>query len=366
MSNPKLSVIIPIFNAEPYLSQCLESICGQTYTNLEIIALNDGSTDSSLETMQAFAAHDSRIRIIDKQNQGYGATCNRGLTEATGVWISIIEPDDWILPNMYADMIAFAQQFDEAGTPLDIVKTPYWRIVNPDTSEQQKINCSYKRRVKPSKQPFVLKDAPHLIYHHPSIWSAIYRKSFLNEKSIHFKEIPGAGWADNPFLIESLGQANAIGYFDTPYYCYREETSEHYKAFIRKTPTIPLERWHDMKDVTERLQINDEPTQRALTSRGFTYLLDIIEQGGYERDDVIALAARMFERMDPQIVFSDSEIPAQLKQMFAESRGIECPHINPLPHLGKLIAQGFYSMRNIGIANTIATTKSYFSKRAKR
>ena len=96
MSESLVSIIVPIYNAGPYLEQCLDSIVGQMHDNLEIILLNDGSTDNSLSIMQRYAANDNRIKIIDKQNQGYGATCNRGLTEATGTWISIVEPDDWI------------------------------------------------------------------------------------------------------------------------------------------------------------------------------------------------------------------------------------------------------------------------------
>ena len=128
MSELLVSVIVPIYNAGPFLEQCLDSIVGQTHKDLEILLLNDGSTDDSLATMQRYAAQDGRIKVIDKQNQGYGATCNRGLKEATGTWISIVEPDDWIEPGMYADMLAFAEKFTEQGTPLDIAKTPYWRI----------------------------------------------------------------------------------------------------------------------------------------------------------------------------------------------------------------------------------------------
>lgn len=89
---PLVSVIIPIYNAEPYLDQALESVEGQTYKNLEIICLNDGSTDDSLAIMRAHAARDERIVVIDKHNQGYGATCNRGLDESHGEWISILDP----------------------------------------------------------------------------------------------------------------------------------------------------------------------------------------------------------------------------------------------------------------------------------
>lgn len=103
-----VSAIVPIYNAEPFLNQCLKSISSQTHKNLEIICLNDGSTDESLSIMQAHAAQDSRMRVIDKPNQGYGATCNRGIEEASGQWIAVVEPDDWIEPGMYAGMLAFA------------------------------------------------------------------------------------------------------------------------------------------------------------------------------------------------------------------------------------------------------------------
>ena len=120
VDNQLVSIIVPVFNAEPYLAQCLDSILAQTHRELEVICLNDGSTDGSLAIMQAYAARDERIRVIDKQNQGYGATCNRGLEEARGAWISIVEPDDWIEPGMYADMLAFEATFND---PADIVKT---------------------------------------------------------------------------------------------------------------------------------------------------------------------------------------------------------------------------------------------------
>ena len=173
------SVIVPIYNAEPYLDQALESVAGQTYKNLEIICLNDGSTDNSLAIMRAHAARDERIVVIDKHNQGYGATCNRGLDESHGEWISILEPDDWIESGMYSDLLALARMYPE---PIDIVKSGYWRIWLPDTPKQRKMNCSYHGRINPPVQPFAIKDAAHLLCHHPSIWSAIYRKQYLLDK----------------------------------------------------------------------------------------------------------------------------------------------------------------------------------------
>ena len=366
MSESLVSIIVPIYNAGPYLEQCLDSIVGQTHNNLEIILLNDGSTDNSLSIMQRYAANDNRIKIIDKQNQGYGATCNRGLTEATGTWISIVEPDDWIEPSMYSDMLAFESGFTQAGTPLDIVKTPYWRIWMPDTKQQRKLNCSYKNRIHPAKQPFAIADAAHLLCHHPSIWSAIYRKSFLDDFGIRFKEIPGAGWADNPFLVETLCQTDRIGYFDTAYYCYREETPEKSKNFAHTNTLLPLERWNDMMDVLERLNVTDERILRAHNSRGFTYLSGIIEEVDLTHDDVRAAAKHMFERMDENLVFTDNEVSPGMKHLYANLRGIPCPKINSLPHMIGLIGQGVYNLKNTGVVNTLFATKNYLVKRNRR
>ncbi len=366
MDESLVSIIVPIYNAGPYLEQCLDSIVGQTHKDLEIILLNDGSTDDSLTTIRRYAENDGRIKMIDKQNQGYGATCNRGLAEATGTWISIVEPDDWIEPGMYADMLAFAAQFADEGTPLDIVKTPYWRIWMPDTKQQRKLNCSYKDRIHPPKQPFAIADAAHLLCHHPSIWSAIYRKSFLDERNIRFKEIPGAGWADNPFLVETLCQTDRIGYFDTAYYCYREETPEKSKNFAHSNTLLPLERWNDMMDVLERLDITDERILRAHNSRGFTYLSGIIEEVDLTHDDVRETAKHMFERMDADLVFSDNEVSPGMKRLYAGLRGIPCPRINPLPHMKGLVGQGVYNLKNTGVVNTLFATKNYLVKRARR
>ena len=263
-------------------------------------------------------------------------------------------------------MLAFAAKFADKGTPLDIVKTPYWRIWMPDTKQQRKLNCSYKDRIHPPKQPFAIADAAHLLCHHPSIWSAIYRKSFLDEHNIRFKEIPGAGWADNPFLVETLCQTDRIGYFDTAYYCYREETPEKSKNFAHSNTLLPLERWNDMMDVLERLGITDERILRAHNSRGFTYLSGIIEEVDLTHDDVREAAKHMFERMDADLVFSDNEVSPGMKRLYAGLRGIPCPKINPLPHMKGLVGQGVYNLKNTGVVNTLFATKNYLVKRAQR
>lgn len=354
-----VSVVIPIYNVATYLDQCLESVEGQTLATIEIICVNDGSTDDSLAIIQRHAASDSRIRIIDKQNQGYGASCNRGIDNATGLNIALIEPDDWIEPDMLKDMIDYARSFDER---VDIVKTPYWRICMPDTPKQRKLNCSYRHRIHPPQQPFRIGDAAHLLRHHPSIWSGLYRKSFLDTHAIRFKEIPGAGWADNPFLIETLCQAENIVYLDKPYYCYREETPEKLTDFHRTNALLPFDRWNDMMDVLERLTITDANILAAHNSRGFTYLGGVLEEVGLDTPEIRSAVDTMFTRMDADLVMDDPEIPPHFKRMFGERRGLPRYEIGNLPYLRSLVRQFIYNLRNNGPGYTTHTVLDYLQK----
>ena len=100
-NKPKISIIIPVYNVEKYLEQCLKSVINQTFKDIEIICINDGSTDNSLEILEAFQKQDERIKIINKQNEGQGIARNEGLKVAKGEYISFIDPDDWVAQGMY-------------------------------------------------------------------------------------------------------------------------------------------------------------------------------------------------------------------------------------------------------------------------
>ena len=163
----KVSVIVPSMNVERTLDEALSSIEGQTFQNIEILALNDGSTDGTLRIMQEHAARDPRIVVVDKPNEGYGATCNRGIEMAKGDYIAIVEPDDWIEPRFFEDLLAFA---DTLEPPIDIIKSAYWRVFTQDPAHPMKVNCAFKGRVHPKHQPFAIAEAPELLLHHPAIW----------------------------------------------------------------------------------------------------------------------------------------------------------------------------------------------------
>ena len=173
---PLISIIIPIYNTEKYLEQCLGSIASQSLKDFEAICIDDGSTDGSPKIMDAFAATDTRFKVIHKQNAGYGSAVNAGIAHASGTYIGIVEPDDYIEPDMYKTLYEAAESNDFP----DIVKGAYWRVLNADSPQQEIKPANYFHRIKTVGRPFKLEDDAEFLYHHPSIWTAIYKKSFLD------------------------------------------------------------------------------------------------------------------------------------------------------------------------------------------
>lgn len=111
MTGPLISVIVPVFKVEPYLRQCLDSIVGQTYRNLEIILVNDGSPDSCGTICDEYAARDKRVKVFHQENAGVSAARNRGLSMATGEFIGWVDSDDWIEPDMYEYLLENQQRY---------------------------------------------------------------------------------------------------------------------------------------------------------------------------------------------------------------------------------------------------------------
>lgn len=118
----RVSIIIPVYNAAPYLEKCLRSVINQTYRDLEILAIDDGSTDGSAELLDALAAEDSRIRIVHQTNQGVSAARNRGLDLATGRYLTFVDGDDYIHPRYIA---RFMKRMKETGASMLICGVEY-------------------------------------------------------------------------------------------------------------------------------------------------------------------------------------------------------------------------------------------------
>lgn len=358
MADVDVTVVVPCYNTERFLDQALASLEQNDQCNLEIICVNDGSTDGSLAIMREHAARDPRYVIVDKENSGYGANVNIGFARARGRYVGILEPDDYLLPHMFDTMVACAERH---GWP-DMVKTPYWRVWMPTTPQEHLYKCSYYGRIKPVDTPFTLKDCPRLIQHHPSIWSAIYRKGFLEECGIRFLEVPGAGWVDNPFLIETCVQAKSIVYINEPFYCYREDLPGS-SSVLRKAG-LSFERWNQMADIMERLHVTDDGILKALYVIGFRYAGAAIGEGGLEDTQIKGWIQGMFRRMDPTRVAHIANLSGAFKKTYFRLTGFAPVRFSPFPYIGSLIDEFFYSWRTNGFGFAFSRVGLYARRRA--
>lgn len=210
----KISVVVPVYNVEKYLKECIDSIINQTLEDIEIICVNDGSTDSSLEILNDYAKKDSRIIVINKSNSGYGHTMNMGLNAASGEYIGIIESDDFADKNMFEDLYKLAKEYD-----ADIVKGDwynYWSK-NKFARKNNRISSAKTLKLTNSKQD------KSLLRINPSVWSAIYKKEFLNKYNIRFLETPGASYQDLAFSFKVFALAEKVILTDKAYLYYRQD-----------------------------------------------------------------------------------------------------------------------------------------------
>ena len=211
-STPEISVLVPCYNVEKYLAQCMDSILDQTFTDMEIICLNDGSTDSTLQILKEYEEKDNRIIIVDKPNSGYGATMNIGLKMARGKYIGIVESDDWIEKTMYEVLHKEAE-----AECLDITRCKFIER-NTVTNKDQVISFSY---VKDGGKVFKPKDIPTSLCIKPSIWVGLYNRDFLKRNGIYFLETPGASYQDASFSFKSLAMAERVKFLPDVLHNYR-------------------------------------------------------------------------------------------------------------------------------------------------
>ena len=214
----RVSVMVPVYNVGPYLRECLDSILGQSLKEIEIICVNDGSTDSSPAILEEYAGKDPRIRLISQENGGYGKAMNRGLEAAQGEYIGIVEPDDYVDPDMFRDLYEIAK-----GQDLDFVKADFYRFIrDADGKEKNRYICLDEEKAH-YNQVFDPSQRPESIRFTLNTWCGIYRRSFLEQHLIRHNETPGASFQDNGFFFQTFIYGKRAMIVDRPYYHNRRD-----------------------------------------------------------------------------------------------------------------------------------------------
>ncbi len=214
----KVSIILPIYNVSQYLHECLDSVVRQTLKEIEIICVNDGSTDDSLEIIREYAAKDPRIVVITGPNGGYGKAMNKGLDRATGEYVGIVEPDDYISLTMFEDLYEIAK-----ANELDFVKADFYRFGRNDKGDMELkyvaldgTGTRYGELLHPNQDPSLIKFVMNT-------WAGIYRREFLEAYHIRHNETPGASFQDNGFFFQTTVYGKRAMIVNKPYYRNRRD-----------------------------------------------------------------------------------------------------------------------------------------------
>ena len=271
---PKVSIIIPVYNVEPYLRTALDSVVRQTLKDIEIICVNDGSKDGCPGILREYAEKDERIVLIDQENGGYGKAMNAGLDRVTGEYTGILEPDDYVALTMYEDLYRKAKEYD-----LDLVKADFLRFYTNEKEETETRLYSHlcenreEYDYDPYNTVFRPRDRKDSFFYTINTWTGIYRTSFLREHGIRHNETPGAAFQDNGFWFQTFLYAQRAMILDKPYYRVRRDNPnssvnnpekvyavnreyDYIRGILERDPEV----WEEMKGVYWRKRFSNIKT----------------------------------------------------------------------------------------------------------
>jgi CDP-glycerol glycerophosphotransferase len=294
-----VSVIVPVFQVEPYLEACLRSIAGQTLRDLEIVVVDDGSTDGSLAVAERFAEGDARVRILRQPNRGLGNARNAGLAAAGGDLVAFVDSDDLLLPDSLARLRAtldrtgsdfatgMVHRFDEHGArPAPFLRNTFRRS---------------RRRTHVTRFPWLASDRV--------AWNKLWRRSFLEAHDLRFAE--GVYHEDIPLVIPAHYLARAVDVVAQPVYLWRERTRSITQR--RTEPRLLRDRVAAVTRVCDFLDATQPPAARrpyheTVVAEDLRYHLDVLDEADAAyRQVFLDEANRLLERFGPGI---EDHLPA--------------------------------------------------------
>ena len=209
----KVSIIIPVYNVDKYLERCLNSVLKQTHTNLEIICVNDGSPDSSLDILKKYEKQDGRVKVIDKENGGVSSARNVGLSTMTGEYVLFLDADDWIEEEAIEKLLCVAKKEN-----VEIVRATYFNNINEEESIQQNsIEKKFQTKEGLFKNDIFTNILKGILPGYACLFftkaNIIKDNKIVFDEKIHFME-------DLMFVIEILTKSESVYFLNYPFYHY--------------------------------------------------------------------------------------------------------------------------------------------------
>ena len=231
-ATPLISVIVPVYNAEDYLRYCIDSILQQSYTNLEVILVDDGAKDSSPAICDEYAAQDSRVTVIHQENGGHGQAVNTGIKNATGLYFKVVDSDDWVNEEAYQKVLETLRKFVYGQETIDMLVTNF--VYEKEGAKRKKV-MNYHTAF-PRDKVFTWKDVKFFMTgQYILMHSVIYRTELLRQCGL---ELPKhTFYVDNLFAFEPLPFVKNMYYLDVNFYRYfigRDDQSVNEKVMIKR------------------------------------------------------------------------------------------------------------------------------------
>jgi len=243
--------VIPVYNLAPYLKECLDTVQKQSYETFEVMLVNDGSSDSSLEVCQIYVRNDRRFRLIDKSNTGVSDSRNRALDRAAGKFIQFIDGDDWLTGDATETLVHTAE-----STGADLVVSHFYRVSEGRMVQRGHIKTEgvFTRREFAEQ----MRKAPANFYY-GVLWNKLYRRSILEANHLRFD--PKVDWCEDfLFNLEYIEHARLIATVPKPVYYYRKRKSSlvSTQATLRRTIATKKKTFASYKELYQKLELYEE------------------------------------------------------------------------------------------------------------
>ncbi|MDQ6423273.1 glycosyltransferase [Paenibacillus sp. LHD-117] len=330
---PKISIVVPIYNMERYLPRCLDSLIGQSIREIEIVAVNDGSSDGSLGLLRQYAERDPRIVVIDGRNQGVAAARNIGLSHCTGEFIGFVDPDDWADRGMYENMLEVARQED-----ADIVMCAYVRefggFARPKTFEEpdytvyrgEEVQSRVTRRlIGPIGDEVAM---PENLDAWGTVWSKLYRAELL--EGVRFTDLSLIGSnEDTLFNISACSRAKTFVFLNRPYYHYWRANDASITTRYKPMLAAQFRVLYDKMEEAGERRLDKDIRLKALSNRIAM--------------NVLGLGLNIVSRTNPKSVFGRMRELGSLLREETFRKALNAFQPKPCPPLWRL----FYGMAKL-------------------
>lgn len=278
MEEKKVSIIIPVYNSEETLKKCIESVINQTYKNIEILVINDGSKDKSLKIINEYKNKDKRIKIINQENKGVSGARNTGINNATGDYITFIDSDDYIKPNLVKDTIKIFKEYE-----CDVVRNNY--VLSYENGKIQSRHEMYEENriinITEKKEELIQNILLGKVQSYS--WLLTIKRNILNENNLKFDE-DVFFMEDIIFLIRLIFFIKNIYFVSEPNYFYYQNNENS----LTKDPKRYVKNINNILVMNRKLQeiliLNEKDSNNYIKISNTMYISGII---GYLRNAII-------------------------------------------------------------------------------